>query len=173
VKALLDFLRRGSRADFSAICIALFVHTLYPDHALAAESKPIAFRATEKSFQRFIAGLRAAAQIKDANAVYAVLAPNYYIARDFGGSLDPAASPTQNFSMSFEFNNAKLRAEFKDHGWNEFREMISGRKFEKKRDGQLCAPHGALDKEPFPESQLCFRKLHEGWRIQGHINGGD
>lgn len=155
------------------IGFALLVPPLYLVDAIAAESKPIAYRATERSFQQFIDSLQAAARRKDAQAVHAVLAPNYYIARDFGGSFDPAASPIQNFSTSFQFDNAELRAEYKDHGWKEFREIISGRSFEKKRDGQICTPHGALDKEPYPDSQLCFRKLSEGWRIQGHINGGD
>lgn len=143
------------------------------EHAIAAESKPIALRATESSFQQFIGSLRVAAQKKDASAVHALLASNYYIARDFGGSFDPTASPIQNFSVSFEFDNAKLSAEYKNHGWKEFRKIISETSFEKKRDGQVCTPHGALDKKPFPYSQLCFRKLSKGWRIQGHINGGD
>jgi hypothetical protein len=168
-----DISRWSPRADFTAICVALFVTTLCPVRAMAAESKPIAFSASEKSFQQFIDSLRAAAQKKDSKAVYAMLASDYYIARDFGGSFDQAASSTRNFSASFEFNNANLGPEYKDHGWKEFREMISGQRFEKKRDGQLCTPHGALDKKPFPHSQLCFRKLREGWRIQGHINGGD
>lgn len=165
--------RWGWRVDAAVICIPLLVTALYPVHAMAAESKPIAFRATGKSFQQFIASLRVAAQKKNAQAVYALLARNYYIARDFGGSFDPAASPIQNFSASFQFDNAKLGAEYKDHGWKEFQEIVSGQNFEKKRDGQLCTPHGALDKKPFPHSQLCFRKYSDGWRIQGHINGGD
>lgn len=165
--------RWGWRIDSAAICILILVAALYPVHAMAAESKPIAFSTTEKSFQQFIASLRTAAQKKDAQAVYALLAPNYYIARDFGGSFDPAASPIQNFSTSFQFDNAKLGAEYKDHGWREFREMIASRIFERKHDGQLCTPHGALDKKPFPHSQLCFRKFSQGWKIQGHINGGD
>ena len=159
--------------NVSAMCVLFLVITIYPAHAMAAESKPIAFHSTEKSFQQFIVSLQIAAQKKNAQGVYALVAPNYYIDRDFGGSFDPAASPIQNFSASFQFDNAQLGKEFKDHGWKEFREMVSGRKFEKKRDGQLCTPHGALDKKPFPHSQLCFRKLRVGWRIQGHINGGD
>ncbi|VXB25504.1 hypothetical protein [Massilia sp. 9I] len=165
--------RWSSRAGFAAICIPVLVATLCPVGAVAAESKPISFSATDKSFQQFIGSLRVAARDKDAQAVYALVAPNYYIARDFGGSFDPAASPIQNFSTSFQFENTKLGVKYKDHGWKEFREMISGRNFERKRDGQLCTPHGALDREPFPCSQLCFRKLSNGWRIQGHINGGD
>lgn len=163
----------GEMFNLGALHVALLAFSLYPVHAIAAESKPIALRATEKSFQQFIAILQRAAKKKDSMAVYALLASDYYIDRDFGGSFDPAASPIQNFSASFEFNNANLRAEYKDYGWKEFREMISGRNFEKKRDGQLCTPHGALDKNPFPHSQLCFRKFGNGWRIQGHINGGD
>lgn len=159
--------------DSALICIPILAALLCPAHAMAAESKPIAFRATDKSFQQFIASLRLAAQKKNAQAVYALLAPNYYIVRDYGGSFDPAASPIQNFSASFQFDNTKLGAEYKDHGWKEFHEMVSGRNFEKKRDGQLCTPYGALDKKPFPHSQLCFRKFTMGWRIQGHVNGGD
>ena len=166
-------MRSAWRRYYAVMCIPLLAAALYPVHAMAAESKPVALRATEKSFQQVIASLRIAAQKKNAQAVYALLAPNYYIARDFGGSFDPTASPIQNFSASFQFDNAELSAEYKDHGWKEFREIISGQSFEKKRDGQLCTPHGALDKEPFPHSQLCFRKLRNGWRIQGHINGGD
>jgi len=162
-----------SLPNLSAVSVSLLLISFCPVHATAAESKPVALRATESSFQQFIASLRAAAQRKNAQAVYALVAPNYYIKRDFGGSFDPAASAIQNFSVSFQFDNARLGAEFKDHGWKEFSEMISGQKFERKRDGQLCTPHGALDKKPFPHSQLCFRKSRVGWRIQGHINGGD
>ncbi len=146
---------------------------LYASSVLAAESKSIALHTTERQFQDFIASLEAAARKKDASAVYALLAPDYYIARDFGGSFDPSAPPTRNFSANFEFNNANLRPEYRDHGWVEFRRAISSRHFEKKLDGQLCTPHGALDKKPFSHSQLCFRKHNDGWRIQGHINGGD
>lgn len=170
---LLDILRWGYQVDSAVICILFLMAGLYPARAMAAESKPIALHATEESFQQFIASLRVAAQKKNAQAVYVLLAPNYYIARDFGGSFDPAASPIENFSASFQFDNARLREEYKDHGWKEFREMVSGQNFERKRDGQLCTPHGALDKKPFPHSQLCFRKFSKGWRIQGHINGGD
>lgn len=129
-----------------AIHVLLLVLALCPSHAMAAESKPIAFHATEKSFQQFIVALQTAARKKNAADVYALVAPNYYIRRDFGGSYDPAASPIHNFSASFQFDNSQLRKEFKDHGWKEFREMVSGRRFEKKHDGQLCTPHGALDK---------------------------
>ena len=156
-----------------AIHVLLLVLALCPSHAMAAESKPIAFHATEKSFQQFIVSLQNAARKKKATDVYALIAPNYYIRRDFGGSYDPAASPLHNISASFPFDDSQLRKEFKDHGWKEFQKMVSGRRFEKKRDGQLCTPYGALDKKPFPDSQLCFRKLRDGWRIQGHINGGD
>ena len=169
---MISFRRRMS-CDLNAVCVVLLVIALCPVQAVAAESSPIAYHATEKSFQQFIASLRTAARERDASAVYALLASDYYIARDFGGLFDPTASPIQNFSASFEFNNANLAAEYKNLGWIEFQEMISGRNFEKKRDGQLCTPHGALDKKPFPHSQLCFRKLNGRWRIQGHINGGD
>lgn len=145
----------------------------YASGVLAAESEPIALHTTERRFQDFIASLKAAARKKDASAVYALLAHDYYIARDFGGSFDPSAPPTRNFSAHFEFNNANLRPEYRDHGWVEFRRAIFSTHFEKKLDGQLCTPHGALDKKPFSYSQLCFRKHNVGWRIQGHINGGD
>jgi hypothetical protein len=57
--------------------------------------------------------------------------------------------------------------------------MRSGESFpaivsRKRPDGQLCMPHGALARKPFPHSHLCFRKNEDGaWRIAGHINGGD
>jgi hypothetical protein len=154
-------------------CLPILLAALFPIDASAAESNPIAFRATERSFQQFIVSLKAAARKKDALSVYALLASDYYMARDFGGSFDPQASPVKNFSASFEFDNANLRPEYKNAGWIEFRSAISGRNFEKKRDGQLCTPHGALDKKPYPYSQLCFRKFRDGWKIQGYINGGD
>lgn len=151
----------------------LFLMLVATGAANAAESKPIPLRNTEPQFQEFIASLRTAAQSKDASAVHGVLASDYYISRDFGGSFDPSAPPIQNFSVNFQFDNAKLRPEYQDHGWVEFRRAISGKTFEKKADGQLCTPHGAQDRKPFPHSQLCFRKHDAGWRIQGHINGGD
>ena len=123
-----------------AIYVLLLGIVFCPGRAMAAESKPIPFHTTEKSFQQFIISLQIAAQKKNAPGVYAVVAPNYYIDRDFGGSYDPAASPIQNFSASFQFDNTQLGKEFKDHGWKEFREMVSGRRFEKKRDVQLCTP---------------------------------
>lgn len=129
--------------------------------------------ATERQFQDFIASLKVAARQKDSSAVYALLAPDYYISRDFGGSFDPTAPPARNFSANFEFNNDNLRPEYKDHGWAEFRRAISSGNYERKRDGQLCTPHGAQDKKPVPYPQLCFRKFKDGWKIQGHINGGD
>lgn len=145
----------------------------FTSDVFAAESKPIQLPTTERQFQDFIASLKAAAQKKDASAVYAVLAPDYYVSRDFGGLFDPSAPPIRNFSANFEFNNANLRPEYRDHGWIEFQRAISSKTFEKKGDGQLCAPHGALDNKPFPYSQLFFRKHREGWKIQSHINGGD
>lgn len=155
------------------IRVVVCLVSLCAGSALAADSKPIPLRATEGQFQDFIAALKAAARKKDASAVYAMLAPDYYIARDFGGSFDPSAAPAQNFSANFEFNNDKLRPEYKDHGWTTFWRALAGRNFEKKRDGQLCTPHAAQDRKPFPHSQLCFRKFNDGWKIQGHINGGD
>lgn len=155
------------------LCTPGLLGTICPAGVTAAESNPIPLQATEKSFQRFIVTLKAAARKKDPLVIYALLASDYYMARDFGGSFDPAASPIKNFSASFEFNNENLSPQFKDHGWSEFRTAIFGRTFEKKRDDQLCTPHGALDKKPFPHSQLCFRKFKDGWRIQGYINGGD
>lgn len=147
--------------------------SLYAGCAIAAESKPIPLHITERPFQDFIAALKIAAQKKDSSAIYALLAADYAISRDFGGAFDPSAPPIQNFRVNFEFNNDNLRPEYQDHGWVEFRRMISGGSFERKRDGQLCTPHGALDKKPFPRSQLCFRKFSDGWKIQGYINGGD
>jgi hypothetical protein len=141
--------------------------------AMAAESKPIAPSNTEPGFQRFLEALKKASRSKNASFIYAQLASDYYIDRDYGGSFDPAASPTQNFSASFQFNNYSLSPEFKDHGWREFRRAISGKSLEKKTDGQLCIPHGALETKPFPDSQLCFRKISGRWKIQGHIKGGD
>jgi hypothetical protein len=151
----------------------LFIVFCYAGCVFSAESKPIPLHLTEPQFQGFIAVLKTAASKEDSSAVYVLLAPDYYISRDFGGSFDTSASPTRNFSANFEFNNNNLRPEYRGHGWIEFRRAISGKNFEKKRDGQLCTPHGALDKKPFPNSQLCFRKFKNGWMIQGHINGGD
>lgn len=153
-----------------AAVLFLFV---YASCATGAESKPIPLRSTDRQFQEFIASVKVAARVKDSAAVYALLAQDYYISRDFGGSFDPAATPVQNFSVHFEFDNARLRPEYRDLGWVEFRRAVSGQTFEQKIDGQLCTPYGALDKKPFPQTQLCFRKHQEGWKIQGHINGGD
>ncbi len=152
---------------------AVLLSLLLTSHAIAAESKPVPLSSTEPEFQRFIQLLKNAIRIKDAPFIYAQLASDYYLERDFGGSLDPSAPPTKNFSVSFPLNNADLAPEYKDHGWREFRRAISGKSFESKKDGQLCVPHGALDKEPFPHSQLCFRKKAGSWKIQGQINGGD
>lgn len=76
--------------------------------------------------------LRDSARRHEAAPIHAVLAPNYYIARDFGGSFDPSASPLRNFSATYEFDNARLRPEYRDHGWNAFRRVLSGDRFEKK-----------------------------------------
>ena len=154
-------------------CSLFLIVWLYAGCVIAAESRPISLKATERPFQDFIAALKVAAQRKDSSAIYALLAVDYTISRDFGGAFDPSAPSIRNFSVNFEFNNDNLRPEYKDHGWVEFRRAISGGSFEKKHDGQLCTPHGALDKEPFPRSQLCFRKHSDGWKIQGYINGGD
>lgn len=150
----------------------LLLPLLLIGHATAAESKPIPLSGTEPQFQRFMRALKDASRTKDASFIYAQLASDYYIERDYGGSFDPAASPTENFSASYPFNNADLAPEHKDRGWREFRRAISGQALEKK-DGQLCIPHGALDKEPLPDSQLCFRKIAGSWKIQGQVNGGD
>lgn len=151
----------------------LFLVPLCVGNAIAAESRPIPLRTTERQFQEFIASLKYAARKKDATAIYALLAPDYYIHRDYGGSFDPSATPVRNFSASFQFDNDNPDPKYKDYGWTEFRGAISGTNFERKRNGEVCTPHGALDKKPFPDSQLCFRKLRDGWRIQGYINDGD
>jgi hypothetical protein len=152
--------------------VALLVF-LWSSTAHAAESKSIELSKTEPEFQRFIQSLKKAAMAKNASLIHAKLASDYYIERDFGGSFDPSASPIKNFSANFPFDNAVLAPEYKDHGWRSFRQAISGKALERKKDGQLCIPHGALDTKPFPNSQMCFRKKAEGWRIQGQINGGD
>lgn len=152
---------------------AMLLTLLLTGFAIAAESKPIALFRTEPEFQRFLQSLKHATKIKDASFIYAHLASDYYIGRDYGGSFNRSVSPTQNFSRNFQFDNAELGPEYKNHGWREFRRAISGKALEKKKDGQLCIPHGALDAEPFPDSQLCFRKKAGNWKIQGHINGGD
>jgi hypothetical protein len=136
----------------------LILVSVYAVSVIAAESKPIPLHATERQFQEFIASLKAAARDKDSSAVYALLAPNYYIYRDFGGSFDPSAPPTRNFSANFEFNNDNLRPEYKDHGWVEFRRAISGANFEKKHDGQLCMPYGALDKKLSCPTNFVFQR---------------
>ena len=141
--------------------------------AIAADSRPISLQKTDPQFQEFISSLEIATRKKDSTAVYALLAPDYYIARDFGGSFNPSASAVKNFSANFEFNDANLRPEYRDYGWKEFKSAIAGKSFEKKSGGELCTPHGALDRKPAPHSQICFRKSTGGWRIQGHINGGD
>lgn len=178
LRPALDVLRVRRKTPFNfalenMIRALLLVVSFYATAVIAAESKPIPLHATERQFQDFITSLKVAARRKDAAAVYALLASDYYVSRDFGGSFDPSVSPARNFSANFEFNNDNLRPEYKDYGWVAFRRAISGGSFEKKHDGQVCTPHGALDKKPFPHSQLCFRKLNSGWKIQGHINGGD
>jgi hypothetical protein len=152
---------------------AILLGSLLTGFAKAADSNPVLLSNTEPEFQRFLQSLKNASSIKDASFIYAQLASDYYMERDFGGSFAPSASPTKNFSASFPFNNADLAPEYKDHGWREFRRAISGKALEKKKDGQLCMPHGALDRVPFPDSQLCFRKKAGSWKIQGQINGGD
>src|SRR4051794_23300294 len=109
----------------------LLVLSFCAGQVFAADSPPIPLQETERQFQNFIASLKAAVQKKNSRAVYAVLAPDYYVARDFGGSFDPSASPTRNFSANFELNNDNLRPEYKNFGWIEFKRAISGQRFER------------------------------------------
>jgi hypothetical protein len=140
----------------------------------AAESPPISEAATEPAFQTFLATLRQAAANKDAKTVHAALAGDFYVKRDFGGGYDPAAPPVQNFSLIFEFDSAKLRPEYQDHGWKELRKALAAHTFERKRDGQMCLPHGAQDRRPVPHAQMCFRRTAPAaWGIAGYIHGGD
>jgi hypothetical protein len=152
---------------------AMLLVLLLPGPFVAAESKPVSLSSMEPEFQRFLQSLKIASRKRDASFIYLQLASDYYLERDFGGSFDPSASPAKNFSASFPFNNADLAPEYKDRGWREFRRAISGKSLERKNDGQLCVPHGALDAKPYPESQLCFSKKTGKWKIQGQINGGD
>lgn len=140
----------------------------------AADSRPLSLAQTPAGFHLLIKDLRVAAKKKDANAIYARLAKDYYIRRDHGGTFDPKASAQTNFGWTFQLDNSKLRPEYKDYGWNGFSKRINEQKFERKKNGQICMPHGAMDKKPFPHGQLCFRKGKGGkWLIAGHINGGD
>jgi ketosteroid isomerase-like protein len=159
--------RAGLRAALAA------GHLAASGAVVAAESPPIPLHDTEPQFRAFVGSLRTAVRNRDAPAVHALLAPDYYVARDFGGAFDPSATPVRNFATRFELDDARLRPEYRGHGWAELRRAVSGDAVEKKRDGQLCIPHGALDRNPFPHSQLCFRRHPDGWRIQGHVNGGD
>ena len=115
---------------------------------------------------------------KNLHPIYRAISPTYKIERDFGGSFDPAANAIVNFSMSFPFDNADLRPEFKDHGWTTFRRRISHDNFDETASGEICAPGGAADAAPLPIAQLCFgpgsgSASSDQWRITRHINGGD
>ena len=79
------------------LCIPCLLGTICPVGVTAAESNSISLQDTEKSFQRFIVSLKAATAIKDPLAIYALLASDYYMARDFGGSFDPAALSHKKF----------------------------------------------------------------------------
>lgn len=160
--------------NFDGMWLTLLFLAAWPSLTLAGQSPPIPLTKTEPAFQALIALLQRASQSRDAPAVYAHLSSNYYLDRDFGGVFDPNASPVHNFSATFQFDNSRLRPEFKDYGWNKFRNALASTQFELKPDGQLCAPHEALDRKPFPHSQLCFRRSSKGqWQIAGHINAGD
>lgn len=151
------------------MCLTLLAGTV----AMAADSPPIPMNKADRDMRKTIGELRHAVQVRDAQAVYSRLAPDYYVLRDFDGSYNPAATPVQNFSLDFEFDDAKLRPEYQGHGWKKFGQALAGSQFEVKRTGHWCLPHGAQDRRPVPHAQLCFRKYAMGWRIQGYIRGGD
>lgn len=149
---------------FSSVCGAI---------AFAADSPPVAMSKVDQSLRQLVLQLRQSVRQHDANRIHAALAPDFDVTRDFGGVYDPAATPVQNFSAIFEFDNTKLRPEYKDHGWQRLGQALTGNRFEVKRDGLWCLPHGAQDKWPVPHEQMCFRKYASGWKIQRYIHGGD
>ncbi len=156
------------RVILTLLCMACALPTL------AAESSPLSLSSTKPAFQSFLASLRRAAKTKDTKTIYGALAKNFYVKRDFGGGYDPLASPENNFSAIFEFDNTKLRPEYQDHGWMEFRKALAYTKLERKQEGQPCFPHGAQDRKPVPHPQLCFRRTKPaGWRLSGYVHGGD
>lgn len=156
---------------FALMLVAMALISM-PAHA--ADSRPLTLAKTPAAFQALIKLLRKAAAEKDADTIHGKLAQDYYLTRDFGGVFNPKATPKVNFSWNFQFDNSQLSPEYKDHGWKAFRQRINMQKFERKKDGELCMPHGAMDKKPFPHGQLCFRKNKKSqWLIAGHINGGD
>lgn len=139
-----------------------------------APPKLVELEKTPATFQEFIKTLRQAALQKNPHPIYHAISPTYKIERDFGGGFDPAANAIVNFSMSFPFDNADLRPEFKDHGWTVFGRRIAHNDFDETANGELCAPAGATKAEPLPNAQLCFGAGPEDqWRITRHINGGD
>lgn len=153
------------------LALLMIVETAF---ALAAQSPALPLAATEPAFQALLASLRKAANARDAQAIHDALARDFYVERDFGGAYDPTASPVQNFRSVFEFDDSKLRPEYKGNGWKELRRALAPNFVERKRDGQLCLPHGAQDRKPAPHAQLCFRRSNAThWKIAGYIHGGD
>jgi hypothetical protein len=140
---------------------------------LAAQSHPIPMGKTDKALQKMVAQLRQAVKDRNAPLVYSVLAPDFYVARDFGGAYDLNATPVKNFSTVFEFDDTKLRPEYAGQGWHKLGKAMAGNQWEIKRDGQWCLPYGAKDRKPVPHEQLCWRKYVLGWKLQGYIHGGD
>ena len=86
---------------------------LFSSSGLAAESEPISLGDAPTALQQLIEKLRTALVARDADSIYQSLAANYYIKRDFGGTFDQNASPAENFSWAYQFNNSRLRPEYK------------------------------------------------------------
>lgn len=148
---------------------AVFLFGLYGNTAFA--SAPEAY----PSLQKFLTSLNAAAQQKDKAFVYARVAADYRIYRDFGGVYEEAASNIDNFSYPFQFDNSKLSPEYKDHGWEAFGEAISIEQFQMSPNSkaEVCEKI-SYDENEFPNQVLCFKQRQDKtWVISSIINGGD
>jgi len=130
---------------------------------------------TYPSLREFITSLNVAIQRKDKAFVYARVATDYMIYRDFGGVYNEAASNIDNFSYPFQFDNSKLSPEYKDHGWQAFGEAISIDQFQVSPNSkaEVCEKISYDDNE-FPSQVLCFKQRQDKtWVISSIINGGD
>ena len=80
-------------------------------------AQPLKFEQLNVDLQTLILTLRQAAVARDADTIYAALAWNYKIERDFGGVYLQFERPQVNFSATYQFNNNKLMPDYQDTGW--------------------------------------------------------
>ena len=152
----------------------VFLAIIFMSFGLHAQEKEISLDNTDSAFIEIVTDLRNAVAGKEPFPIFRAVSRNFKIERDFGGISKDNENSVVNFLMVFPLDGFEVRAEYKDSGWEQLKNMLSSNTVITRSKTNLCIPKGQYMNDIILDELLCFTKDDLGtWRISSYVSAGD